>query len=186
VTQTFEVRIANLERSLLHVRLVAAFLVFVTTGSVLSGFSPAHSANEVRTKRLVVVDDRGRVRAVIGQDAASTQRRSRAAGLTLYDSAAVERGGFSTMDDGSVVLGMDAPRGVGSPMRDRLGLLVMADGAAHVMLIDNSTRAVAKLHSDGSGGGGVQVFKWNMATKTVGIRTLTYDGELRDSVPFGK
>lgn len=58
------------------------------------------------------------------------------------------------MDDGGVVLALDAPIGVGSPMRDRLGLMVNPDGASHVMLLDNSTRAVAKLQSDGRGGVG--------------------------------
>jgi hypothetical protein len=89
------------------------------------------------------------------------------------------------MADGSVVLGLDAPVGVGAPMRDRIGLNVEPNGAAYVMLIDNQTRAVAKLHSDG-GGGGVQVFKWDIPAKLVHIRTLKFDGDVRDSVPFGR
>jgi hypothetical protein len=84
------------------------------------------------------------------------------------------------------VLGIDAPVGVGSPMRDRIGLVVGADGAAHVMLLDNTTRAVAKLQSDGQGGGGVQVFSWDMPRRIVRIRTVTYDGDIRDSVSIGK
>jgi hypothetical protein len=82
-------------------------------------------------------------------------------------------------------MALDAPMGVGSPMRDRIGLVVNPDGSSHVMLIDNETRAVAKLHSDGKGGGGVQVFKWEESPSVVRIRTLTYDGERRDSVARG-
>lgn len=81
---------------------------------------------------------------------------------------------------------MDAPVGVGAPMRDRIGLVVAPNGSAHVMLIDNLTRAVAKLHSDGKGGGGIQVFKWDMNAKQVHIKTFTYDGEQRDTMPIGK
>jgi hypothetical protein len=80
---------------------------------------------------------------------------------------------------------MDAPLGVGAPMRDRIGLKVHPDGSAYVMLIDNQTRAVAKLQSDGAEGG-VQVFKWDMDAKQIHIRTLTFDGDVRDSVPFGQ
>jgi hypothetical protein len=52
------------------------------------------------------------------------------------------------------------------------------------MLIDNQTHALAKLESHGAGGG-VQVFKWDMDAKRIHVRTLTYDGDVRDSVPFG-
>jgi hypothetical protein len=93
---------------------------------------------------------------------------------------------MSTFDDLSVVMALDAPRGVGHPMRDRLGLRVDATGSAHVMLLDNQTRAVAKLHSDGAGGGGVQVFKWDMDAKQVYVKTFTYDGERRHVNPFGQ
>jgi len=139
----------------------------------------------VRARRIELVDDAGVVRLRLNQDALDTGRRSRAAGLTVYDAKGNERGGFSTMDDGSVVLAMDAPKGVGSPMPDRLGLRVAPDGSSHVMLLDNETRAVVKLHSDGKGGGGPQVFKWDMENKKVGIKTLTFDGEKTESQPLG-
>jgi hypothetical protein len=141
---------------------------------------------EVRTRRLLVVDDSGRVRVEIGEDPVGGGRISRAAGLTLIDAKGHERGGFSTMADGSVVLGLDAPVGVGAPMRDRIGLKVMPDGAAYVMLIDNQTRAVAKLQSDGEGGGGVQVFKWDMPARRIHIRTMMFDGDVRDSVSLSQ
>ena len=93
---------------------------------------------------------------------------------------------MSTFDDLSVVMALDAPRGVGHPMPDRLGLRVDPNGAAHVMLLDNQTRAVAKLQSDGNGGGGVQVFKWDMAARQVHVKTFTYDGERRHANPLGQ
>jgi hypothetical protein len=89
------------------------------------------------------------------------------------------------MDDGSVVFALDAPAGVGAPLPDRLGLVVYADGSAHVMLLDNQTRAVAKLRSDGKGGGGVEVFKWDMENKRVHTKRFTYDGEQTRERPLG-
>ena len=69
------------------------------------------------------------------------------------------------------------PRGVGAPMPDRVGIAVKPDGSAHIMLLDNETRAVVKLYSDGKGGGGPQLFKWDMDKKKVHIKTILYDGE---------
>jgi hypothetical protein len=182
-----EARVVHLEQSLRRARIAASVAGLGLAVLVVAGFARngATSTDEVRTKRLVVVDETGRVRVAIGQDPKDTQRRSRASGLTIFDSTGNERGGFSTMDDGSVVLGMDAPVGVGAPMRDRIGLVVAPDGSAHVLLIDNLTRGVAKLHSDGKGGG-VQVFKWDMNAKQVHIKTFTYDGEQRSTMPLGK
>ncbi len=54
-----------------------------------------------------------------------------------------------------------------------------ADAARGVegMLLDNETRAVVKLYSDGNGGGGPQLFKWDLDKKKVHIKTILYDGE---------
>src|SRR5262245_56254025 len=174
-----EPRLARLERRLRRTQAVAALACVGLVASVtLSWRRQADEVEHLRVRRLDVVDDAGVVRLSMGQDPKDTQRRARSAGLTVHDKTGAERGGFSTFDDGSVVLAMDAPRGVGHPMPDRLGLGVDADGSCHVMLLDNQTRAVAKLQSDGSGGGGVQVFKWDMEAKKIHIKTATYDGEV--------
>jgi hypothetical protein len=181
-------RLDGLERSVRRLRLLSGVFSLLLVGLLGAGFAggPTRLIPEIRIRRLLVVDHDGTVRASIGEDPAATDRISRAAGLILYDAKGNERGGFSTMADGSVVLGMDAPVSVGAPMRDRIGLKVMPDGSAYVMLIDNQTRAVAKLQSDGAGGGGVQVFKWDTSAKLVHIRTLVFDGDVRDSVSLGQ
>jgi hypothetical protein len=184
---SIEERITLLQRSLQRTRFAAAAvgLVLIALIGAQCARRPTEVLDEVRTRRLVVVDDEGRMRVEIGQDPKDTERRARSAGLTVFDNTGHERGGFSTFDDGSVVFAMDAPYGVGAPMPDRLGLMVYPDGSAHVMLIDNQTRAVTKLQSDGNGGGGVQVFKWDMDAKQIHVRTLLYDGDQRESLPMG-
>jgi hypothetical protein len=178
-------RVATLEHRLARTRRFAGLATLVIAGAVASGFvRPVPVSDEVRTRRVVVVDAAGRPRIELGEDR-SDFRVSRSAGLRLYDTVGAERGGFSTTANGRVTLGLDAPMGVGSPMRDRIGLVVERDGSSYVMLIDNETRAVAKLHSDGKGGGGVQTFKWERADRLVRIRTTTYDGERRDSLRLG-
>jgi hypothetical protein len=185
---TVDGRIDRLERSLRRLQLLTVALTLGLVGVLGTRFAPRpdQPTPELRARRLVIVDDAGQTRLSLGQDAAITQRVSRATGLILYDTNGNERGGFGTMADGSVVLGMDAPVGIGASMRDRIGLKVMPNGSAYVMLIDNQTRAVAKLHSDGAGGGGVQVFKWDTNAKRVHIRTLVFDGDVRDSVALGQ
>ena len=180
-----EARVAALERSLRRTRtvaLLAPLAVLVVIGSLAA--APPGIQDQVRTRQLAVVDDAGRVRVLLAQDPRDTQRRSRGAGLTLFDSTGTERGGFTTLDDGTVLIGMDAPRGVGSPMGDRLALAVGPDGAADVMLLDNETKAVAKLHSAGDGSGGVQVFRWDLKAKKVQVRTVVYGGDQLTTVPL--
>lgn len=182
-----EDRVLTLERSLARTRSAAITcglgLVVLLTGAFVT--SHGRTVDEIRTHRLVIVDDAGTTRLLLAQDAANTQRTARAAGLFVFDDKGNERGGLSTMADGSVVLALDAPVGVGAPMRDRIGLKVEPDGGAYVMLIDNQTRAVAKLFADSTGTGGVQVFKWDMSAMRVHMRTLTFDGDIRDSVSLG-
>ena len=189
IAPTLEARFARMERRLRRAQLLAALgCVGLATTLTLSLAPRAHQADEVehlRVHRLELVDDKGVVRLSLAQDPKDTERRSRSAGLTVHDATGAERGGFSTFDDGSVVLAMDAPRGVGAPMPDRLGLRVDPDGSCSVMLLDNQTRAVAKLQSDGKGGGGVQVFAWDMEKKQVHVKTDTYAGPQLSTVELG-
>ena len=179
-------RLTALERRLRRTQLAfcgSCLLVLVAAVAPPQGQEPP--SKELRTQRLVVVDDQGVARVVIGQDRADTQRRSRAAGVWIMDGKGDERGGFSTMDDGSAVFAMDAPRGIGAPMRDRLGLVVDADGSSYVLLIDNQTRGVAKMTADAAGNGGLQVFKWETENKKVHVKTFTYDGEKTETHATG-
>src|SRR5690606_32455222 len=94
------------------------------------GFSPPSPARMSRPRNSAPAGwSWWTIGGVIGQDPAATHRRSRAAGILINDRHGHERGGFCTMDDGSAVLAMDAPRGVGASMPDRLGLVVNPDGS---------------------------------------------------------
>jgi len=179
-----ELRLANLEERLRRARRMSLSVLLLLgavlfSGQVKPGGASASqpSKDEIVVRRLVIVDEKGTTRLTLGGDPKEMVRRSPAMGLTIYDTKGDERGGFSTMDDGSVTFGMDAPAGVGSPMRDRLGLIVGAKGQASIMLIDNETRGVVQLLSDGSGKGGIQLYKWDLEKKKLHIKTLDFDGE---------
>jgi hypothetical protein len=182
--RTTEERLAGLERSLARARLGILALGALLVGALAAGAARVSvPSDELRTRRLVVVDVEGRPRVILGQDRADADRISRAAGLFLYDVRGAERGGFSSFADGSVVLGRDAPHGVGDPMPDRIGLKVYATGAADVTLLDNSPRARARLSAK-EGDGGLQVFSWK--DDEVRVKTLAWEGERFESVPLGR
>jgi hypothetical protein len=185
-TSTLQDRLVRLERSLRRTRIATASIgiVVVTVVAIQFARRPAGVLDEVRTRRLVVVDSEGRMRVQIAQDPENTDRRARSAGLQVFDDTGYERGGFSTFDDGSVVLAMDAPHGVGDPMPDRIGLMVYPDGATHINLLDNQTRAVARLYTEADGSGGLQALTWDMPAREIHIRTLTYDGDQRETKPM--
>lgn len=186
--------ISGLQQQLQRTRRWLAVLtaVVIALGSMVAlqayrATGPLQAAHII-TERLEVRDEAGTTRMMIHQDPVDTFRISRLAGLTIYDRHGHERGGFSTFDDDRVVLAMDAGVGAGDDdgIRDRLGLSVTADGAANVLLTDNLTRGVVRLHSDGSGGGGVQTMKWDMEQKRIHLRTSSYDGDTRSEQPFGE
>ncbi|MEA3053308.1 MAG: hypothetical protein QOG72_2211 [Sphingomonadales bacterium] len=148
-----------------------------------SAFAPSTAAGdrprEIVVSRLTLVDDKGVARVVIGQDPVDSKRRSRGAGVYIRDRDGNERGGFGTMDDGSAVFAMDAPRGVGTLYPDRIGMMVWPHGGSQMMLLDNKSRSVVQLRANGDGEGGLDLFNWQ--PEKVDIRTLNFGGESRES-----
>jgi hypothetical protein len=181
-------RLDRLERSLRRARRTTLALGVALCATLATGFATAggRSFEEIHTTRLVVVDDEGVPRVVIGQDPVETGRMSRGAGITIHDAQGDERGGFGTFADGSAVLALDAPAGVGAAMRDRLGMKVHASGAADVMVLDNQTRAIAKLYSDGSGGGGLQAFEWDHDGGKLRVKTFGVERDTVETHPLGE
>lgn len=181
----------HLQRSLQRLqRVVAGLAVLVATLAattlwlLLQRQSPLH-IDELTTRRLQVLDDRGIVRVEISQSAMNDGRRSRPAGLLIFDRTGAERGGFTTYDDGGVGIALDAPVGRGeAPLRDRIGLTVDADGSSQVLLTDNQTRGVVRLRANGEGGGGLDLFKWDMDKHILHTRTFAHDGEEHSQAPF--
>ena len=181
-------RIAALEQSLrrLTIANVGLLLVIAVLVAVpLASRRPGPGVLDVvRTRRLEVLDDKGVMRVRIGQDPADSDRRSRAAGILIFDATGAERGGYTTLDDASVVLALDAPEGVGSPMRERIGMMIYPDGSSHINLLNNETLAVARLFSNADGRSGVQTLKLDPPNKQVLIRTLNCDGDLSETKPM--
>jgi hypothetical protein len=186
VPSSVEDRIALLERAVRRTRwaLALAVLGVALVAGIPLVRRPPPVPGELRARRLVIVDDAGRMRVQIAQDPRDSQRRSRSVGLTVFDSTGAERGGLVTRDDGGVGFALDAPHGVGAAMPERLSMAVEADGSADVMLLDNLTRAVTRLHSGGDGSGGLQLFQWDMKARKIETRSVVYDGDRHETMPM--
>jgi hypothetical protein len=173
-------RLEALERriSRLRMTLVAlASLAIVCIGGAMARLPQAgQDPQELTVSRLVVVDDKGTPRILIGTDKPGVQRISRSTGITIDDENGAERFGVGVMENGQVSLGLDAPPGVGNAMRDRLGLAVGSDGSSSVMLLNNKTEVPVRLVSSDDGGG-VEFLAYDKPNSKVIVKRLTFKGE---------
>lgn len=142
-------RIAHLER---HLRLTQAALLGFTlalVALVTTGSGRAPWTDEVRTRSLVVVDEAGNERVVIGApvpDPADGRRISPQAGIVINDEAGYERFGLGLQENGRVVMGFDAPPGTGDD-RNRERITIVADeaGGAYLRFLNTQTSVVGRL-----------------------------------------
>lgn len=181
-------RIERLERQNRRIRklggaAIVGFAVMICIGAA----TPNQEAikDEVKTRRLAIVDDAGIERVVISQDPETTERISRSCGITLHDRSGSERGGIGTFEDGSVAIALDAPAGVGHPMRDRLGMKVYSSGAAIVSLMNNETKIPVRLISEEDGNGGVEFLSYDTDAGKAVIKRIGFDGESTREISLG-
>ena len=119
----------------------------------------------------------------MGEDAG--RQHGRSAALWIFDETGAERGGMGTFENGQASLAFDAPVGVGDQrVRDRLGMVVDANGEASIRLNNNDTGVPVRLVTDETGGG-LELIEFNHDTKTAHIKRLTYAGESVREVSFG-
>jgi hypothetical protein len=152
-----------------------------------SGYARQQSEvfDSIRARQISIVDEEGTVRLLLGVDTQNTERRDRYCGIVLFDKLGNERGGLGTFDDLSVVMALDAPAGVGAPMRDRIGLVVDPDGSAGIRLIDNKTSVPVRLTTDAEGGGGLEFIGYDLETRKATVRRLSFDGETEREISLG-
>ena len=190
--QQLELRIGSLERKLRrrsHISVLAIIAALATVATSLyatstdSQQSVGRIVDEIRTRKLVVVDDQDRIRVTIDQDSPEIDRYERSAGLTIFDDQGRERGGIATIDDGSAVIALDSPWGVGSPMRDRAGAKVFADGSAAMGVISNRGAFAAVLRSDGDSGY-LDLIQPDDGKGIFEKLTLAVDGESKSTDPM--
>lgn len=114
--------------------------------------NPEEPKEVLRLRRLIIVDEAGRDRIVLGSpvpDPMEGRRASASTGMVIHDADGSERFGLGVKGDGSVSMGFDAPASVGDPRnRERLNMWVSPKGHATIRLLDNQTRAKIFIYVD--------------------------------------
>jgi hypothetical protein len=184
--QDLEARIHRLAIERRRWRRGAAASVLALFGLLgLGAVKQAEIQDEVRTRKLVVVDEADTPRVVIAEDPKDAQRRSRACGIVINDKTGAERFGVGVTDDDTVNMGFDAAVGVGHAMRDRVGIGVSPDGSAYVMVINNDTKVPVRLVAEGdtAKGGGVEFIDYDRPNSKVVIRRISFAGDEKKEIP---
>ena len=137
----------RLERQLYVFKILAVVLAVLALVTALAPQPAAQQTDTVRARQLVIEDAQGRSRMVLGPlDAPGNNRR---VGLRINDTNGIERFGVAFMDDGSMVLGLDAPPGTGNDAnRERITFVADAKGGAYIRFLDRRTSVVSRMYLD--------------------------------------
>ena len=142
-------RLKALEAQVLTLKLVA--IGAVVAGAVLATMThpqAQQATDALRVRQLIVEDNNGRARIVLGYlDASGNTPRM---GIRLNDPNGAERFGLAyRQDDSSVTIGLDAPPGTGDDRnRERITLVADGKGGAHLRFLDRKTNAVSRMYLD--------------------------------------
>ncbi len=136
----------------------------IAVGAVLAGFLGTAawrgSQTEVlRTRALIVVDENGIERVVIGAPIPEPpgRRIASSTGLVINDSAGAERFGVGLLGNGNLVMGFDAPPRPGDRSnRERINIAVNTAGRGEIRFLD--TRGVVRTHMSLFDDDNVQLF----------------------------
>jgi hypothetical protein len=141
-------RVERLERELRFLKGTVVAVMGLAVAAALAPRPQAQQAAETtRVRQLVVEDADGRARLVLGPlDAAGNTRRF---GMRINDANGGERFGVAMMNDGRMVLGLDAPPGTGNDAnRERITLAADEKGGAAIRFLDRRTNVVSRMYLD--------------------------------------
>ena len=123
----------RLEHQLRWFKIAAVVLAILAIAFALAPRSSAQQPEALRVRQLIVEDVEGRARVVLG---ALDSGKSRRIGMRINDTSGVERFGVAFMDDGNMVVGLDAPPGTGDDRnRERINLVADEKGGAYIRFL---------------------------------------------------
>ena len=136
----------RLEHQLRWFKIAAVVLAVLAIAFALAPRSSAQQPDSVRVRQLIVEDADGRSRVVLGPLDSGKNRRI---GMRINDTNGVERFGVALMDDGNMVIGLDAPPGTGDDRnRERISLVADDKGGAHIRFLDRRTSVASRMYLD--------------------------------------
>ena len=124
----------------------AAMILFRLTPVSVHAQANAIDASIVRARQIVVVDDQGRDRVIIGGPIKDPNRTAPMTGLIILDQKGHERIGMGVYPQGNASIGLDAPAGNGDDRnRERIVMEADANGGAEIDLFNKKTFIAGRL-----------------------------------------
>lgn len=156
---------SDLDRLDRDVRWLKRYAGLVTVLLLVAGgvaFVPEKTEEEIRTRRVVVVDSTGQERIVLAAPIGTPGRRVANNGMAVRGPDGAERMALGVKSDGSVGLGLDAPPGVGVPGNpERMNLVVYSNGRAQLRFLDNQTRVQGRFLTDTASALWFEFLEWS-------------------------
>jgi hypothetical protein len=132
---------------------IAAAALLASVGAIT--LAPAMAQGQppiVRARGLIIVDDQGRERIIVGAPVPNPKegiRSNPSTGFVINDPAGYERFGLGLFNDNRVVMGFDAPPGTGDDRnRERINVVADATGGAYLRFLNRKTGVVGRLVLD--------------------------------------
>lgn len=146
-------RVESLEHQIHRGRQRTIALVIGIAALWLSAsISDAQETRVLRVRTLIVEDENGRDRVVLGApvpDPKEGRRASPSVGLVINDPNGLERFGVGLQANGRMVMGFDAPPGTGdSRNRERINIVADANGGAYIRFLNRKTFVPGRLILD--------------------------------------
>ena len=145
-------RIDNLEALVRRRQRTFALLLAFAALSFVAAATQAQAPRLMRARTLVIEDEKGVDRVVLGAplpDIKGGGRASLATGLVINDADGLERFAVGLQDNNRMVMGFDAPPGTGDPRnRERITIVADAAGGAYIRFLNRKTFVPGRLILD--------------------------------------
>jgi hypothetical protein len=130
-------------------RLQWSVLLVAALGLLLAIGVAAQGRTMLRVRSLIIEDEAGKARVILGAPVSGPQRISSSTGVIILDENGVERFGVGLLANGNMIMGFDAPPGTGDERnRERLSLGADAAGGAFLMFHNRKTQVPGRLMVD--------------------------------------
>lgn len=140
--ESLELQVATLTRQVRRLQVTVAVVLAAGVGALISIDTSAQDSKTLRARALILEDEAGRERILIGAPIPEPEgrRASPSVGLAINDENGAERFGVGLLANGRMVMGLDAPPGTGDDRnRERITLVTDQNGGAYIRFLDRRT-----------------------------------------------
>ena len=150
---TTTARIARLETLVRILGAGLALFAFVAISAITLPSAIAQGQPQIlRARGLIIVDDQGRERIIIGSpvpDPKEGKRLNPSTGMVINDINGYERFGLGLTQNNRMGMGFDAPPGTGDDRnRERINIVADENGGSYLRFLNRKTGVVGRLTLD--------------------------------------